>query len=31
MFGEYVFGYSPASYANLIWINDVDYLNRITS
>lgn len=31
MFGEYVFGNSPASYANLIWINDVDYLNRITS
>lgn len=29
MFGEYVFGNSPASYANLIWINDVDCLNRI--
>lgn len=29
MFGEYVYGNSPATYANLIWINDADRLNRI--
>ena len=29
MFGEYVYGNSPAAYANLIWINDADRLNRV--
>ena len=31
MFGEYVYGNSPATYANLIWINDADCLNRIAA
>ena len=31
MFGEYVHGNSPAAYANLIWINDADRLNRIAA
>lgn len=31
MFGEYVYGNSPATYANLIWINDADRLNRIAA
>ena len=31
MFGEYVYGNSPAAYANLIWINDADRLNRIAA
>ena len=31
MFGAYVYEHSPAAYANLIWINDVDCLNRIAA
>lgn len=31
MFGAYVYEQSPAAYANLIWINDVDCLNRIAA
>lgn len=31
MFGEYVYGNSPAAYANLIWINDADRLNRVAA
>ena len=31
MFGEYVYENSPAAYANLIWINDADRLNRIAA
>ena len=31
MFEEYVYGNSPAAYANLIWINDTDCLNRPTA
>lgn len=31
MFGEYVYGNSPAAYANFIWINDTDCLNRLTA
>lgn len=31
MFGEYVYGKSPATYANLIWINDADCLNCVAA
>ncbi len=31
MFDDYVYGKSPASYANFIWINDTDCLNRLTA
>lgn len=31
MFGDYVYGNSPAAYENFIWINDPDQLNRLTA
>ncbi len=31
MFEDYVYGNSPAAYANFIWINDTDCLNRLTA
>ena len=31
MFEDYVYGNSPAAYANFIWINDTDHLNRLTA
>lgn len=31
MFKDYVYRKSPASYANFIWINDTDRLNRLTA
>ena len=31
MFGEYVYGNSPAVYSDFIWINDKDKVNRITA